>query len=153
MIFKITHKYRAYPTKAQISRLENQFSMCRYLYNWALADRIWLYKNHGVSISYYDQQNELPILKNERPWYKSVHSQVLQNVLKRLDLSYQAFFKQMEKGSDVLGFPKFKPYGQWNSITYPQYSSRPSSDVITVSKIGGLKIQYHREIPSLLLNI
>jgi putative transposase len=147
MIFKKTHKYRAYPTKVQISRLENQFSMCRYLYNWALADRIWLYENHGISISYNIQQNELPILKDERPWYKSVHSQVLQNVLKRLDLAYEAFFKRMEKGSEAPGVPKFKKYGQWDSITYTQYSSIPTSDIIKVSKIGDLKIQYHREIP------
>jgi putative transposase len=146
MIFKKTHKYRAYPTKAQISRIENQFSMCRHLYNWALADRIWLYENCGVSINYNLQQNELPLLKAERPWYKSVHSQVLQNVLKRLDLSYQAFFRRVKEGSEAPGFPRFKKYKQWDSITYPQYSLRPTSDIIKVSKIGDLKIQYHREI-------
>jgi putative transposase len=147
MIFKKTHKYRAYPTKAQISRIENQFSMCRHLYNWALADRIWLYENCGVSINYNLQQNELPLLKAERPWYKSVHSQVLQNVLKRLDLSYQAFFRRVKEGSEAPGFPRFKKYKQWDSVTYPQYSLRPTSDIIKVSKIGDLKIQYHREIP------
>ncbi len=87
----LTHKYRIYPTKAQISRLENQFSMCRHLYNWALDDRIWLYENHGVPISKFDQINELTLLKEERPWFKSVHSQVLQNILARLDLAYKSF--------------------------------------------------------------
>ena len=93
----ITHKYRIYPTKAQITRLENQFSMCRYLYNWALADRIWLYENHGVSISRYEQINELVLLKEERPWFASIHSQVLQNVLVRLDLAYQSFGKSEKR--------------------------------------------------------
>ena len=98
-------------------------------------------------INYNLQQNELPLLKAERPWYKSVHSQVLQNVLKRLDLSYQAFFRRVKEGLEAPGFPQFKKYKQWDSITYPQYSLRPTSDIIKVSKIGDLKIQYHREIP------
>lgn len=147
MIFIKTYKYRAYPTKAQITCIENQFSMCRHLYNWALADRIWLYENHGVSIDYNSQQNELPLIKNEKPWYKSVHSQVLQNVLKRLDLAYKAFFRRIKEGSGAVGFPRFKKFKQWNSITYPQYSIVPKSNTIKVPKIGALKIVLHRDLP------
>jgi len=143
----ITHKYRIYPTKAQITRLENQFSMCRYLYNWALADRIWLYENHGVSSSRYEQINELVLLKEERPWFASIHSQVLQNVLVRLDLAYQSFFGRVKKGGEAVGFPKFKKFKDWNSITYPQFQNRPIDGVLKISKIGNVKVKYHREIP------
>jgi hypothetical protein len=45
----------------------------------------------------------------------------------------------VKEGSEVPGFPKFKKYKQWNSVTYPQYSSRPTFGMIKVSKIGDLK--------------
>ncbi|MCP4119493.1 MAG: helix-turn-helix domain-containing protein, partial [Desulfobacteraceae bacterium] len=44
LLTRKSFKYRIYPTKAQISTLENQFSMCRYLYNWNLAERIEAYQ-------------------------------------------------------------------------------------------------------------
>jgi len=138
-------KYRIYPTKAQVTNLENQFSMCRHLYNWNLAERIEVYEKEGETISYNQQQNKLPELKKERPWYKSVHSQVLQDVLKRLDKAYQNFFRRVKRG-ETPGFPKFKKRGQWDSITYSQYSKRPN-DKIVVPKIGTIKLVYHRELP------
>jgi putative transposase len=144
----MAYKYRIYPTKSQVSRLENQFSMCRHLYNWNLEERINAYKEHGETISYNQQQNALPGLKKERPWFKSVHSQVLQDVLRRLDRAYDAFFRRVKQGTQAPGFPRVKYFGEWNSITYPQYKERPAVDHIKVSKIGDIKIRYHRDIPN-----
>ena len=100
-------KYRIYPTKAQITNLENQFSMCRHLYNWSLAERKEAYEKLSETVSYNIQQNKLPDLKKARPWYKGVYSQVLQDVLKRLDKAYQNFFRRVKKG-ETPGYPKFK---------------------------------------------
>ncbi|GBC63817.1 transposase [Desulfonema ishimotonii] len=139
-----SYKYRIYPTKAQESRLENQFSMCRHLYNWKLAERIEAYEKEGVSVGYTQQQNSLPELRKERPWFKDVYSQVLQDVLRRLDNSFQGFYRRIKAG-EAPGFPRFKKRGQWDSITYPQYKKRPDS-VIDVPKIGKVKLVHHREI-------
>jgi len=89
--------------------------MCRHLYNWNLQERIDIYKSEKRTISYNEQQNALPKLKKERPWFKGVYSQVLQDALKRLDKAYKRFFRQKK------GFPKFKKKGQWSSITYSQF--------------------------------
>ena len=93
MKLKRTNKYRIYPTKSQETRLQNWFSMCRALYNMKFEERETTYQNEGRSVSYNEQQNSLPQLKKERPWYKDLHSQVLQNVLRRLDNAFQAFFR------------------------------------------------------------
>lgn len=138
-------KYRIYPTKSQVSNLENQFSMCRHLYNQALNERKDAYENESCSITYNQQQNQLPAYKVEKPWYKGVHSQVLQDVLKRLDKGFQAFFRRIKNG-ETPGYPKFKKRGQWNSITYPQHQAPPAA-TITVPKIGNVKLVHHREIP------
>jgi transposase len=139
-------KYRIYPTKSQISNLENQFSMCRHLYNHALGERKTAYEMTGETVNYYDQKKQLPAMKIERPWYKGVYSQVLQDVLKRLDNSYKSFFRRVKEGTEDPGFPKFKKRGQWTSILYPQYHKFPS-DRIVVPKVGTIKSVYHREIP------
>lgn len=148
MIIEIqkSFKYRIYPTKSQITNLENQFSMCRHLYNWSLSERIKAYENEQKTIIYKEQQNQLPTLKQARPWFKSVHSQVLQNVLKRLDDGYKSFFRRVKEGSEAPGFPKFKKRGQWDSITFPQYRDDPKP-TIKVPKVGDVKVCLHRVIP------
>lgn len=143
---RLSYKYRIYPSKSQISKLENNFSMCRYLYNWSLAERKEAYENEKRNISYYDQQNKLPDLKKEKPWFKSVYSLVLQDVLRRLDKSYQSFFRRVKNGEKP-GYPKFKKKGCWNSLTYSQHNEKPLNNKINVPKIGNIQVVYHREIP------
>lgn len=138
---KLTYKYRIYPLASQITKIKNIFSMCRHLYNWNLQQRIETYEKEKRTVAYSEQQNALPSLKKERPWFAHVYSQVLQDVLQRLDKAYQSFFRQKK------GFPKYKKRGQWNSITYPQYESRPENGIITVPKVGKIKLVYHRPIP------
>ena len=125
--------------------MENQFSMCRHLYNWCLQERIEAH-GEGSPVYYYAQAMKLPELKKERPWFKSVHSQVVQQVLKRLDVSFKNFFRRIKKREAKAGFPKFKKRGQWNSLNYPQYNKFPS-DEIKVPKIGTLKLKLHRALP------
>ena len=50
---------------------------------------------------------------------KDVHSQVLQEVVKRVDLAFQAFFRRVKSGEKP-GYPRFKGHGRYDSITYTQ---------------------------------
>jgi hypothetical protein len=109
LLTRKSFKYRIYSTKSQVFTLENQFSMCRHLYNWNLVERIETYQKDETTISYNQQQNKLPALKEERPWFKSVHSQVLQDVLRRLDNGYQAFFRRIKKMARLQVFPSSLP--------------------------------------------
>ena len=120
--------------------------MCRYLWNWSLAERMEFYEHSGGSLDYYDQAFALPILKQNRPWYKGVHSQVLQDVLKRLQKDYDSFYRRVNEGAEEPGFPRFKKYGQWSSITYPQYRKFPTAE-ISVPKVGSVRLTLHRNLP------
>lgn len=153
-ILRKAYKYRLYPTKAQTSRLANQFSMCRHLYNQALKERIDFYKSKNASLRFGHQCLYLSMLKKARPWYASVYSQVLVDVLKRLERAYENFFRRAADPRvipDEKGFPKFKKRGQWNSITYPQYCRNSNvflvSEKVIVPKIGNIKVVLHREVP------
>jgi putative transposase len=76
--------YRLYPTTKQAEQLAWILDRCRELYNAALEERREAYRMAGKSLSYNNQAGELPGLKDARPEYKQVGSQVLQDVLTRL---------------------------------------------------------------------
>ncbi len=144
------YTYRLYPTKKQEEVLERTLTTCRYLYNHALAQRIETYKIFGDSLSYVDQANALANNKND--YQQQVHSQVLQDTLKRLDTSFKNFFrriKEQKSGKRVkAGFPRFKPAQRYNSFCYPQSGFRLTNDDkrIQLSKIGDVRLAYSRPV-------
>src|SRR5260370_34041756 len=79
------YKFRIYPTQKQIGTLEWTLRRCKELYNAALEERREAYRMNGVSVSYGTQADQLPALKALREEYQDIHSQVQQDVLKRLD--------------------------------------------------------------------
>ena len=144
-----TFKYRIYPTGKQTRLLESQLEECRWLYNHWLAQKRDSYEATGKSPGLYDQQKELSALKVDRPALAQVHSQVLQNVAVRLDLALQAFFRRVKAGEKP-GYPRFKGYGRYDSITFPQAPvgcSIGKDGKLLVSKVGHIKLVQHRPLP------
>src|SRR5699024_12309724 len=124
---------------------EQTLYLCRYLYNNALEQRISPYKKHKKSISYNMQQNELPLVKQALPEYKNIHSQVLQDVLRRLDRSFQNFFRRL-KTNEKPGFPRFQGKNRYNSFTYPQSGFSLKDNKIKLSKIGNIRMNLHSKL-------
>jgi putative transposase len=137
-------KYRIYPTNGQRRSLEQQLEECRWTYNQTLAARRDAY-TEGAPLGLYDTQALLPIWKADRPALKLVHSQVLQNVQVRVDLAFKAFFRRVKEGVEEVGFPRFKQFERYDSITYPQYGNgiRLEGARLIVSKIGAVQVVLH----------
>ena len=142
-----TYKYRIYPTKAQESILNKMLEQCRWLYNKVLETRKNAYEQDGKSLGLYDTQNMIPQWKKEKESLKLVHSLALQNVNIRVDLAYKAFFRRVKAGEDP-GYPRFKGYGRYDSMTYPQYGNGANlvGDKLNLSKLGSVKVKLHREL-------
>lgn len=102
-----TFKYRLLANKQTFDNADYWLKLCRELYNAALAEKIYAYKMQGVNLSVYSQMQELTDLKKSIPEYSTVGSQVLQEVLERLDKAYKAFFRRLKTGEKP-GFPRFK---------------------------------------------
>jgi len=119
---------------------------CRHLYNNSLAERKEVYKRDNNSINYYDQANALREAKKTNEWLQNVHSQVLQDVLRRLDKSFQNFFQRVKNG-EKHGYPRFKSKDRFNSFTFPQSGFGIEEGKLILSKIGAIKLIQHREIP------
>ena len=140
-------KYRLKPTKKQAHMLDSQLEECRLLYNHFLADRKESWDERQKSLSYYGQKATLPHLKAYCPALSNVHSQVLQDVAMRIDLAFKAFFRRCKTGEEP-GYPRFRGYGRYDSMTYPQYGNgcQLTDGVLKLSKVGALRIVQHRPL-------
>ncbi len=142
-----TYKYRIYPQKATEQKLYFVLNRCRELYNAALSERKDAYQYAGKSISYYDQQNDLPEIKAEiRQEYQDIAAHVLQDALRRLDRAFQSFFRRCKTGENP-GFPRFQGRNRYDSFTYPDGAGwKFDGQYLHLTKIGKVKVKLHRPL-------
>jgi putative transposase len=143
---KQAYKFRVHPTRKQVQALTWTLDRCRELYNASLQERRDAYRMAGKRINYYDQANQLPDIKDIREEYRDIHSQVLQDVLRKADKAFKAFFARCKRGKTP-GYPRYKGYHHFDSFTYPQGGYSLTHDHrVCLSKIGSIKVKLHREI-------
>ncbi|OLT59737.1 RNA-guided endonuclease InsQ/TnpB family protein [Moorena bouillonii] len=160
---RAAYQYRLRLTKSQEVEIEKWLDMLRHQYNYLLADRFNWYEQNRCSINscplvcylpdlrnnpdYFSQKKTLPQLKKDRPWYKVVQSQVLQDCVKRVDLAFKRFLKGDSNGKKS-GRPRFKGKNRYKSFTFPSLSKNPiNGNIMTLPKFGKVKMIYHRPIP------
>ena len=147
-------RYRIYPTKAQETILERILEECRWAYNETLAYRRNAWQERQEPTSFYSTTGLLPQWKQERPSLNIVYSQVLQDVQCRVDRAFKGFFRRVKNGDKEVGYPRFKGYGRYRSITYPQFGFGITGDgKLHLSKIGDVKIKLHRPIKGKIKNV
>jgi len=144
-----TYKYRLYPTTQQQTTFTQWLTTCRWLYNTSLAARKEAWQTHQHAVSYYEQASHLKAAKQTNPLVKAVYSQVLQDVLRRLDKTFTNFFRRIKKGEKA-GYPRFKGQYRYDSFTYPQsgFALDYQKKKLRLSKIGAITIKLHRPIPA-----
>lgn len=160
MTLIMNYCYRIYPDANQEQMLLEWLEICRKAYNYALREvKDWI-NSRKCSLdycslkseyivpadepfpTYYRQQNALPAAKKEFPRLATVPSQVLQTTIRRLHEAWEYF---QERG---FGFPRFKKYGQFKSMLFPQFKSNPITGwQIELPKLGKISINLHRPIP------
>lgn len=95
------------------------------------------------------QQETLKTDKAKHPQVKEVHSQVVQEVLFRVERAYNNFFRRVKAGEKP-GYPRYKGPGQYKSLTFTQFGdglgASFKNNKLRLSKVGLVKIDLHREI-------
>ncbi len=160
---RVSYQYRLKPDKEQIAKIEKWLDMLRCQYNYLLGVRFNWWETHRTAINscplichlpepsdrptYYSQKQSLTQLKKDRPWYKEVQSQVLQDCVKRVDLAFQRWLGG-DKNGKKSGKPRFKGKGRYRTILFPQVKEDCVQDsYITLPKFGTVKFVEHRPIP------
>ena len=94
------YKFRIYPKKEQIKKIDSIFNSSYRLYNAMLQQRIMAYE------------------------LKEIYSLSLQDVARRIDKNFDSFFRRIEERKNgkktKAGFPRFKSRNNYKSITYTQ---------------------------------
>jgi len=119
----------------------------RQLWNEALAHRKRRWEEERLSTSYSQQCWILTAERRADPLLGELYSQAGQEILKRLDRAFKAFFEHRAR------YPRFKRFSESGSFTYPQaYNGSVKPDLVRrrlfLSKVGNVKVVFHRELPS-----
>jgi len=134
-IMRLAYQYQLLPTTEQKATMDRWLDMLRSQYNWLLGERFRWWEENRCDINacplicylpelrdnpdYYSQKRSLVTLKQNRPWYKEIYSQVLQDCVTRVKLSFDRFIKGDSKGNKS-GRPRFKGKNRYRSFTYTQ---------------------------------
>jgi putative transposase len=142
-----TYQEQLRPTPAQARALEEVLWRCRTLSTSALEQRITAWQRCHVSVSRFQQEAELKDIRAEMPEFAAIHAPVLQDVLARLDKTYQAFFRRLTAGQKA-GFPRFQGRTRSHSCTYQEYGNgaRRENGYLVLGKIGRLKVPWSRPL-------
>lgn len=138
------------PSKRIIATFEQWLDVNRELYNAALQERIEAWQRQRKSVSFAEQCAQLPQIKPLREDVGQVHSRVLQATLRRLQRSFENFFRRVKAGDAQAGFPRFKSRMRFDSFTYSQSGFRLEGDKLYLSKIGHVRLHLSREIEGTL---
>lgn len=160
------HRHRFTPTVTREERLFWTLNLLREFCNACLQERRDAYRErkrleaNGVDaktlrelrpelfVDRATQSAALVEIKKLRPEYKQIHAQVLQDVVRRVDLAFQAFFRRLAAG-ETPGYPRFKGRDRYRSFTYPQPREQgvkfcSGGKRLKLSGIGTIRVKFHR---------
>ena len=145
MILTRNYKFRLYPNDVQEKKLQNNLSVCRWVYNKFVE-----YAKNGF-VSRNDCNYYLTELKQSEPWLYNYHSKMLQAVSAQIDGSQKASIELSKKGHKT-GQLRFCRYSDYRTFTYNQtgykFEQCDKQRYLHLSKIGHIEIRLHREIPA-----
>lgn len=141
-------RYRLYPSATQAAALDGQLGEACRLYNAALQERRDAYSQAGLSLSYYDQASQLKDIRGAGNLGLANFS-ASQDVLRRVDKTFQAFFRRVKAGAEKPGYPRFKSRRRFDSYTFPSWGDGcrlTETGRLYLQGVGHLKVKWHRPL-------
>src|SRR5216683_7701940 len=133
-------KYRAYPTPTQAEALHGQVNEACRLYNAALDERRSAWRMNAISVDYYAQAKQLKEIRAAGDLGIPNFS-ACQDVLRRVDKTFAAFFRRSTAGDKQPGYPRFRSRTRYDSLTWPSWGdgcALPASGRLYLQGVGDL---------------
>ena len=161
---RTAYQYRLRLTTVQKATIDQWLELCRRQYNYRLGERFNWWEQNRCDVNtcqlicplpelkekpdYYSQKQDLVNSKLLFPEYKELPSHALQDVVKRVEKTFDRWLKGDSNGKRS-GKPRFKGKGRYRSITIPDpvKPKHINKQFIQLPKIGKLKMILHRLIP------
>jgi putative transposase len=148
------YKYRLYPTRRQREALGAQLRFACDLYNAALEQRRDAWRRGRRSIGYNAQSAELTTLRRRAPELLPVGGMncwCQQEVLRRVDRAFQAFFRRVARG-ETPGYPRFKTRSRFSTLVWTPAGNAGGVKItergrLRLQGIGEVKVKWHRPFP------
>ena len=146
-------KYRLYPFPSQERELLGQLHELRFLWNYALEQRVSAWMREKRSLSYVGQCHDLARWRaHDMEGIGRDYGHVAQECLARLDDAFRHFFRRVRNGERP-GFPSFKR--EVGSLTYPDSNGsaaivpgRNGTRRLHLATVGEVPVEVHREPPA-----
>ena len=149
-----TFKYRLFTNKSQRDALDFILWQQRILYNAVLEQRKTVYDETGEGVSYYDQWAHFRDERRAKPdTFGLVNATSLQQLLRRVDKAYNAFFRRLEAG-ETPGYPRFKGRNRFHSMEFKHgdgvklHQNEKGQTRLRIQNVGDVKVKFHRPLPS-----
>ena len=152
-------KFRLNPTAKQHVALGAMLGAHAELYNAALQERRDAYRSHGVSIRAADQMRQLTAIRQARPDQAVWSFTSQQQTLRRLDKSFQSFFRRVKAG-ETPGYPRFRAASRFDSVDFrhgdgirfidtgrTRRRGRQTEARLRVQGVGHIRVRLHRPLP------
>ena len=144
-----SYRYHAYPTREVAEELEYHIDVHRQAYNYTRYE--YTHVDADTIGSAYKHHNRLTDWKDKFDLFKEVHSKALQKTVTRFYQNLSNLSEQKKNGRKV-GMLKWKSPTEYQSMTYSQSGFKLKNTsgrhaTLWLSKIGDVKIRYHRDIP------
>src|SRR5919206_904349 len=146
---RLSYKYRLYPSRAQVVALEAMLGAFCDLYNAGLQQRIEAYRRRCKTLRYADQANELKAVRAVDERLAGYSFSAEQQVLRRLDKAFRAFFRRLKKRNGKAGFPRFQAKSRFDSAEFrvgDGLTIRTDKRLGMVGIHGEVKVKWHRDI-------
>jgi len=141
----LSFKYRLKTSRKQAETLDEQLRLCRLTYNTLLGHCFDERKAGRGTPTSTSLNYLLPEMKTRTPELEGVHSQVLQNVAKRVRSGFESYWNRRRAGLKSR-LPRFRRADKYSSLTYPQSGFSLDGCMLRLSKIGDVKLIQHRPL-------
>ncbi len=162
---RTAHQYRLRLTATQQTTIDQWLELARRQYNYRLSERFNWYEQNRCDIhacplichlpdlkdrpDFYSQKRDLVNSKQLFPEYKEIPSHTLQDVIARVEKTFDRWLKGDINGKRS-GKPRFKGRDRFRSLGFPDPIKPEHIDgrFIQLPKLGKLKLILHRPLPN-----
>jgi transposase len=146
-------RYRLYPTSEQAERLASWGHTCRWLYNVALEQRRFAWRQRKVTFGVTAQCVSLTEARKELDWVADLPAQCGQQVLRHLDQAYRNWWNPQHPA----GAATSKRKSARLSVPFPGQAIQVRRlnrhwGAVTVPKIGEVKFRWSRPLGGAVRN-
>jgi len=112
------------PGRVASRRLAALVALSAEVYNATIEHRRGAWKTAGISITRFDQFNEIPEMMAARPDVAAFGSRFVRGSISKADEAFAAFFRRLRDGEKP-GYPRFKSTQRFSSVFYDEQKTGP----------------------------